>query len=539
MSAAAPKSGRLVVLSIKQSKKGDKRTRKFELDLRWAMAMSAPVFAISPFMEMKLLVSNGPMLKLLALDLEKKTLVERAGYRERWPIFQISTQGSMICTGSRREGISFYEYRVDENSGDVSTAERVVFLKSSPSARMVADCLAISPEFAVGTDLSGGIFGIGYSKDDPSCQHSLVERFSFYVGEVMHRIRLAKTWPSEERSLAGITLSQRVDERKSGENDMDTTTNGGGHGDGAIALSQATQSTLTEPSKNVLSSGGQASDGGGGGGTLQLGGVPASSLWIVRPWMPSKMLAATPRFHLTAPITDEDMAIVATRQGFTSMTTLETSTTTAATTTTTTTTTVTSITATSTGATTSGATTMTTSSSLSQSETTKLPLPSTQALVASTLTGGVYGFWLLDKRVYQILTTLQEQLQVSEICRPLLGNQHSHFRSLSAPVLSTVDGDLLERFLELDHGQQVEAVERSVGLVRWVDEWVASRGLSNVLSDILCCPLEAPQELEQQQQHQQQQQQQNLGQPPKPRACQHGQAEFAKLMVKNKTRIKA
>ncbi|KAG0010172.1 hypothetical protein BGZ82_003569, partial [Podila clonocystis] len=73
LSAAAPKTGRLVVLSIKQSKKQDRKNRKFELDLRWAMAMSAPVFAISPFMDMKLLISNGPMLKLLALELEKKT----------------------------------------------------------------------------------------------------------------------------------------------------------------------------------------------------------------------------------------------------------------------------------------------------------------------------------------------------------------------------------------------------------------------------------------------------------------------------------
>ncbi|KAF9214237.1 hypothetical protein BGZ59_004093 [Podila verticillata] len=127
LSAAAPRTGRLVVLSIKQSKKQDRKNRKFELDLRWAMTMSAPVFAISPFMDMKLLISNGPMLKLLVLDLEKKTLVERAAYRERWPIFQISTQGSMICTGSRRESISFYEHRVIQNSD--THVEKIVFLK--------------------------------------------------------------------------------------------------------------------------------------------------------------------------------------------------------------------------------------------------------------------------------------------------------------------------------------------------------------------------------------------------------------------------
>ncbi|KAF9169542.1 hypothetical protein BGX20_010185 [Mortierella sp. AD010] len=52
VSAAAPKTGRLVVLSVKQSKKADRKSRKFELDLRWAMAMPAPVFAVSTFMDM-------------------------------------------------------------------------------------------------------------------------------------------------------------------------------------------------------------------------------------------------------------------------------------------------------------------------------------------------------------------------------------------------------------------------------------------------------------------------------------------------------
>ncbi|KAF9585820.1 hypothetical protein BGW38_000604 [Lunasporangiospora selenospora] len=92
------------------------------------MTMSAPVFAISIFKEMMLLISNGPLLKLLALDLEKKTLVERANYRERWPIVQISTHGNMICTGSRRESICFYEYQpgvAGERSFD-----KLKFLKS-------------------------------------------------------------------------------------------------------------------------------------------------------------------------------------------------------------------------------------------------------------------------------------------------------------------------------------------------------------------------------------------------------------------------
>ncbi|KAG0080640.1 hypothetical protein BGZ92_000545, partial [Podila epicladia] len=57
LSAAAPKTGRLVVLSIKQSKHSHVDMLSKNVD--------------NPFR--KLLISNGPMLKLLALDLEKKT----------------------------------------------------------------------------------------------------------------------------------------------------------------------------------------------------------------------------------------------------------------------------------------------------------------------------------------------------------------------------------------------------------------------------------------------------------------------------------
>ncbi|KAF9395568.1 hypothetical protein CPC16_007843 [Podila verticillata] len=413
LSAAAPRTGRLVVLSIKQSKKQDRKNRKFELDLRWAMTMSAPVFAISPFMDMKLLISNGPMLKLLVLDLEKKTLVERAAYRERWPIFQISTQGSMICTGSRRESISFYEHRVIQNSD--THVEKIVFLKSAPSARMVSDCLAVSPEFAVGADLSGGVFGVGYSKDDSNCQHSLVDRFSFHVGEVAHKIRLARTWPAEERSFAGIALSQQADE------------NGGG-----FNMSQGTHATtatalVSSPSSLLLLS-----------SSSQLSGMSALNLWIVRPWVSSDILAAAPNFKKKSTIEDVGTAAAMEIDHKPS-------------------------------------TTIPTHPELSQQQ--PRPLPSTQALVASTVTGGLIGFWRLDQDIFQILSTLQESLQRLDDCRPVLGNQHSRYRSLSSPAHATVDGDLLVRFLALSHGQQVETVERSVGLVRLVDEWIESRGL--------------------------------------------------------------
>ncbi|KAG0008658.1 hypothetical protein BGZ82_004527, partial [Podila clonocystis] len=255
---------------------------------------------------------------------------------------------------------------------------------------------------------------------DPNCQHSLVDRFSFHVGEVAHKIRLAKTWPAEERSLAGIPLSQQADE------------NGG-----AYSMSQGTHATTAT---SLVSSSFSSSS--------QLGGMSASSLWIVHPWVKSDIMAAAPSFEKNAPKVED---------------------------------------ATTTGMEIDHVPSTTTSTHpelLSQQH--PRPLPSTQALVASTVIGGLIGFWRLDPDIFQILSTLQESLQKHDNCRPVLGNQHNRYRSLSSPAHATVDGDLLARFLVLSHGQQIGAVERSVGLTRLVDEWIESRGLSRGLAEYSC-----------------------------------------------------
>lgn len=252
--------------------------------------------------------------------------------------------------------------------------------------------------------------------DDPNCQHSLVDRFSFHVGEVAHKIRLAKTWPAEERSFAGIALSQQADENGGGFNMSQGT-----HATTATALVSSSSSLLL-----LLSS------------SLQLSGVSALNLWIVRPWVSSDILAAAPNFKKKSTIEDVDMATAMEIDHGPS-------------------------------------TTISAHPELSQQQ--PRPLPSTQALVASTVTGGLIGFWRLDQDIFQILSTLQESLQRLDDCRPVLGNQHSRYRSLSSPAHATVDGDLLVRFLALSHRQQVGTVERSVGLVHLVDEWIESRGL--------------------------------------------------------------
>ncbi|KAF9963351.1 hypothetical protein BGZ65_004120 [Modicella reniformis] len=355
-SAGTPKSGRLIVLSVKQSKKVERKSRKFELDLRWAMGMQNPVIAMSTFMDMKLLISNGAVLKLFALDLEKKTLVERASYTGLSPIVQISTQGSMICTGTKRDSICFYEYQPGVNGE--RGFDKIAFLKSARFAKMISDCIAISPEFVVGVDMSGGIFGVGYSQEDPNCQHTLLDRFSFHLGEIVNRIRLARIWPADIRSMAGIRLLQTANKNTPGE-----------------ALTLQT-SDYSKPSGGQLSS------------------------WILLPW-------TTPEHSASADA------------GF-----------------------------------------------------------SSQALIGCSLLGSILGFWRLRPQVYQILSLLQSTVQTTYECRPILGNSHDRYRSLSSPGANTIDGNLLAQFLRLDHALQVQMITRAIGMGRIVEEWIRQTGMS-------------------------------------------------------------
>ncbi|KAG0051769.1 hypothetical protein BGZ83_003333 [Gryganskiella cystojenkinii] len=372
ISAASPKLGRLVVFSVKQAKKGDRKFRKVEMELRWAMAMPAPVFAISPFKDMKLLISNGPILKLLGLDMEKKTLVEKASYRERWPIFQISNSGSMICTGSRREAICFYEYQ--PGAGGERSFDKLRFIKSAGAMRMVSDCIALSPDFAVGVDLSGEIFGIGYSLDDPNCQHSLVDRFSIHVGEVINRIRIAKLWPVNERSLRGIALSQQQ-----------LSDNERGRGDTSLGATKTNQPHLSSSSSSRVN----------------------LEHWILLPWTPS------PIDPLSSQLTQIHSSIARTAP---------------------------------------------------------------QALIGCSLVGSIIGFWRLRPSIYLILHVLQSVMQATYECRPLLGNDHDRFRSKPS-LSSTIDGNLMQRFLNLDHAVQIALVSEAVGLDRMVEECLQQSGM--------------------------------------------------------------
>ncbi|KAG0279891.1 hypothetical protein BGZ95_011936 [Linnemannia exigua] len=386
-SAASPRSGRLIVLSTKHSK-----SRGYELIEEWTMDMSMPVFAISPFMDNKILVSSGPMLKLFTLSSTENSLLEKASVRERWPIIQISSQGTMIVTGSRGDSISFYEY---EAGSTEHSFDKLKFFKSARSARQVSDCLAITPELAVGVDLSGCIFGVGYTPGAVNQQYSLVDQFSFNTGEIVTRIRLAKVWQDEGRSLSGIPLPLSTSFRP------------------ASSSSSAENASLARPPSLV---------------SLL---IPH----ILIPWTPID--TASSRNSNGSSANEE-------RQASTSTTT-----------------------------------------------TTK-SRQSSQALVGYSLVGSIFGIWRLDPSLYNILKALQHVLATFYESRPVLGGNHGAYRSGhsnsgingisgngnsgsgSQPTRAfhTIDGDLIDRFLGLDHAAQIEVMDRAIRLEGMVEEWI-------------------------------------------------------------------
>ncbi|KAF9133913.1 hypothetical protein BGW39_008668 [Mortierella sp. 14UC] len=346
-----------------------------ELTEEWAMDMSMPVFAISPF---------------------KEKLLEKASARERWPVVQISSQEKIIVTGSRGESISFYEY--EAGSGEHSF-DKLKFFRSARSARQVSDCLAITPELAVGVDLSGCIFGVGYTPGVVNQQYSLVDQFSFHMGEIVTRIRLAKLWLDEGRSLSGIPLP------------LPTST------------SSASSSSV---------------------GT-------AAAEDLARP--PSFMSLLLP--HILIPWTPIDTVTYLDNSG--SIGNEQQSST-------------------------SNATERTTAGTRSSSP---------QALIGYSLVGSIFGFWRLDPHLYSILKALQRVLATFYESRPVLGANHGAFRSGHANTSSgingdgggsrgspttkafhTIDGDLLDRFLGLDHAAQIEVVDRAIRLEGMVQEWI-------------------------------------------------------------------
>lgn len=192
-------------------------------------------------------------------------------------------------------------------------------------------------------------------------QYSLVDQFSFHVGEIVNRIRLAKLWLDDGRSLAGVPLPHSV----------------------LKDIASPTSTALTRPPSFVS----------------------LLKPFILIPWSPFDNGESS--------------------------------------------------------------TEITTS-------TTKTPHPSSQALIGYSVVGSIIGFWKLPPQLYDILKALQQVMATFYDSRPVLGPSHGAYRSQNQPTKAfhTIDGDLIDRFLALDHAVQIEVVDCAIRLEGMIEDWI-------------------------------------------------------------------
>ncbi|XP_047329442.1 splicing factor 3B subunit 3 isoform X2 [Impatiens glandulifera] len=85
---------------------------------------------------------------------------------------------------------------------------------------------------------------------------------------------------------------------------------------------------------------------------------------------------------------------------------------------------------------------------------------SNNSIMASTLLGSIFVFIPISREEHRVLEDLQSRLVVHELTAPILGNDHSDFRSrgTSAGLPLILDGDMLAQFLELTSMQQEDVL---------------------------------------------------------------------------------
>lgn len=82
------------------------------------------------------------------------------------------------------------------------------------------------------------------------------------------------------------------------------------------------------------------------------------------------------------------------------------------------------------------------------------------SIVASTLLGSIIIFIPISRDEYELLEDVQSRIAVHPLTAPILGNDHSEFRSRqsSGGVPKILDGDMLTQFLELTNTQQEDVL---------------------------------------------------------------------------------
>lgn len=110
----------------------------------------------------------------------------------------------------------------------------------------------------------------------------------------------------------------------------------------------------------------------------------------------------------------------------------------------------------------------------------KKPHPSSQALIGYSVVGSIIGFWRLDPQLYDILKALQQVMTTYYETRPVLGAGHGAYRrSQPTKAFHTIDGDLIDRFLGLEHVVQIDVVDRAIRLEGMIEEWIRNSDVDN------------------------------------------------------------
>lgn len=99
-------------------------------------------------------------------------------------------------------------------------------------------------------------------------------------------------------------------------------------------------------------------------------------------------------------------------------------------------------------------------------------------LIGCSMLGGVLFFVRISQAIYDMLSALQEVMEVWESSRPLLNASHRHHRSASAPASNVVDGDLIIAFLRMRVGEQQRLVASAAaeGLNKVVAKFLSENG---------------------------------------------------------------
>ncbi|CAI2179449.1 1570_t:CDS:10 [Funneliformis geosporum] len=173
-------SGRLMIFTIKKSYQESGVI--YELNKIKEIKLDGVVYAVCPLTDKYILVGEGRVLNIVKFNLEEKKLMKLISKELRWPIISINSCGNKICVGTQKGSLSFFEFDVEK--------EKIHFLQTERSARLIGDSIMLNQNLAIGTDKCGNIFGLLYDKESPNIEPCLQPLFSFYEAEVVPRLRI-------------------------------------------------------------------------------------------------------------------------------------------------------------------------------------------------------------------------------------------------------------------------------------------------------------------------------------------------------------